>query len=1032
MAANNPQRLLCVLVTIAALSSPGNTTEANEEPPVVVTKYGKLEGKKVSVKGTAKPVYNYLGIPFAKPPIGPLRFTAPQAAEAWTGTREATSQPPGCLQDGAAAEALKELIAFDFVPSKSSEDCLYLNVYTPVGPKDKNKRLPVMVWIHGGGFVIGSASLYDGTSLAAYEDVVVVAIQYRLGMLGFLSTGDEHLPGNWGMFDQVAALKWVQENIENFGGDPGLVTIFGESAGAFSVSFHLVSPLSSGLFHRAISESGTALIKLGMHPDPKSMALIIANASGCDTDDSREIVDCLKKLSEEELLNITKPPQAILSVVVDGVFLRGEVGQLLEAKEVNSVPYLLGVNNQECGWMLAKMLNPPGWEEGMDRETVESMLRNMSLMSEDFLKLTIDEYMGDVQDKARIRDLHLELMGDVFMLVPTVQFARFHRDAGNAVFLYEFQHRPSVYGNSRPDFVMSDHSDELGFVFGAPFWNNDIKLLGNATEEELALSRTVMSYWANFARKGDPNGEGLVLWPRYDHNEGYMQLDLKQEAGRKLKEHRVKFHAELQKQQSSKKRVNHLHPVVRIEDGFLRGEQQEVEGTPRAVFGYIGIPFAAPPVGPLRFAPPKKPQPWTGILNVTSHPPMCLQKLRKRLEPFPVPASEDCLYLSVYTPVRPSQQNISLPVMVWIHGGAFILGKSSSFSGAALAGFGNVVVVIIQYRISVAGFLSTGDEYARGNFGFLDQLAALQWVQKNIREFGGNQGMVTLFGQSVGSLSVSLHMLSPLSTGLFHQAILESGSSLMPGLVPPVPTQLADEVAQIAGCNCTQSQLLLRCLSIKSKEEMAEITVRLNELYQLIPALIVDGYFLPDNPWKMFQNRQFQQIPILVGVTTEELIGSLVHPEKIILSNWEAGINREQIQEKINQFIKPLFGEENAGLIFDEYFEDVNDSDTLKDRYLDLFGDVFITIPTLRAAQFYKGDMTEGEKNLSKLMMSYWASFAWNRNPNRNDLPVWPMNNDSGKYMQFNLALQIGNNLKNDKLKFWSNKPPKIIAKILV
>ncbi|XP_060693542.1 carboxylesterase 5A-like isoform X1 [Hemiscyllium ocellatum] len=530
------------------------------------------------------------------------------------------------------------------------------------------------------------------------------------------------------------------------------------------------------------------------------------------------------------------------------------------------------------------------------------------------------------------------------------------------------------------------------------------------------------------------------------------------------------------------KETDHLQPVVRIEGGLIRGEQQEVEGIPRAVFGYLGIPFAAPPVGALRFAPPKKPEPWTGIRNVTSHPPMCLQKVRKRLELFPVPASEDCLYLSVYSPVHPSQQNSSLPVMVWIHGGAFILGKSSIFHGTALAGYGNVIVVVIQYRISVAGFLSTGDEYARGNFGFLDQLAALQWVQRNIREFGGNPGSVTLFGQSVGSLSVSLHTLSPLSTGLFHRAILQSGSSLMPGLAPPVPTQLAQEVAQIAGCDSTQSQLLLHCLRNKTEEEMVQITTSLNELYQLIPALIVDGHFLNDDPWKMFQRGQFQHIPILVGVTTEEVIGSLVHPEQIILPDWETGISREQIQEKINQFIKPLFGEENGALIFDEYFGDEDDCETLKERYLDLFGDVFITIPTLRAAQYYKdagnpvflyefqhrasfyqrripqfrraphaaelsfvfggpfipafdvllGNVTEVEKSLSKMVMLYWASFAWNGNPNRNELPNWPMNSDFGKYMQFNLNLQTGNNLKKDKLKFWSNKPPKIIAKILI
>ncbi|XP_041047645.1 pyrethroid hydrolase Ces2e-like [Carcharodon carcharias] len=527
---------------------------------------------------------------------------------------------------------------------------------------------------------------------------------------------------------------------------------------------------------------------------------------------------------------------------------------------------------------------------------------------------------------------------------------------------------------------------------------------------------------------------------------------------------------------------NYLHPIVKIEDGLLRGKQLEVEGSPRTVFGYIGIPFAAPPVGSLRFAPPKRPQPWTGIRNARSYPPMCLQKTGNHLPPFSVPASEDCLYLSVYTPAHPLHQNSSLPVMVWIHGGAFILGSGSVFHGTALAGYGNVVVVVIQYRISVAGFLSTGDNNAQGNFGFLDQLAALQWVQRNILQFGGNPGLVTLFGESVGGLSVSLHTLSPLSTGLFHKAILQSGSALMPGLVPPLPTQLAHEAAEIAGCGNTQSQLLLQCLRNKTEEEMAQITTSLNELYQLIPALVVDGHFLPDDPQKMFQNGMFQKIPYLIGVTTEEAVKSLVHPEKIIPSDWAAGLTEKQIKEKINTYLTPIFGDENGDLIFDEYFKDVHDPDVLKERYLDMFGDVFIAFPTLRAAQYYKdagnpvflyefqhrasfyearipqfkraphgaelsfvlggpfiptfdillGNMTEGEKNLSKAMMSYWSTFAWSGNPNRNDLPVWPMNGDSEKYMQFNLTLQLGKKLKKDKLKFWSNKPPKIVAKVLI
>uniref|UniRef100_UPI00398E67DE cocaine esterase-like n=1 Tax=Pristiophorus japonicus TaxID=55135 RepID=UPI00398E67DE len=526
---------------------------------------------------------------------------------------------------------------------------------------------------------------------------------------------------------------------------------------------------------------------------------------------------------------------------------------------------------------------------------------------------------------------------------------------------------------------------------------------------------------------------------------------------------------------------DYLDPMVRIEDGMLRGKRLEVEGSPRAVFGYLGIPFAAPPVGPLRFAPPQRPQPWPGTQNATTYPPMCLQKIRRRFSPFAVPASEDCLYLSVYSPVHPSQQLSPLPVMVWIHGGAFILGSGAIFHGTALAGYGNVVVVVIQYRLSITGFLSTGDKWAPGNYGFLDQVTALRWVQRNIPRFGGDPGLVTLFGESVGGLSVSLHTFSPLSTGLFHKAILQSGSALMPGMLPPLSTQLAHETGEIAGCSNTESQLLLECLRNKTEEEMSQIITSVNELYQLIPA-VVDKYFLPDDPQQMFRDGRFQKIPYLLGVTTEEAVKSLVHPETIIPPNWEAGITREQIMEKINMYLTPIFGEENGALIFDEYFKDVHDPVILKERYLDMFGDVFIAIPTLRAAQYYKdagnpvflyefqhrasfykrkipqftraphgaelsfvlggpfipsfdvllGNMTEEEKHLSRAMMSYWANFAWSGNPNGNDLPVWPMSGDGEEYMKFNLTLQIGKRLKQDKLKFWSNKPPRKVAKVLI
>ncbi|CAO2610559.1 Carboxylesterase 1D [Lemmus lemmus] len=214
-----------------------------------------------------------------------------------------------CSQDAVGGQVLSELFTNrkENIPLQFSEDCLYLNIYTPAD-LTKTSRLPVMVWIHGGGLVVGGASTYDGLALSAHENVVVVAIQYRLGIWGFFSTGDEHSRGNWGHLDQVAALRWVQDNIAKFGGNPGSVTIFGESAGGFSVSALVLSPLAKNLFHRAISESGVALLPALFTEDAKPIAESlqqVAIATGCEATTSAGIVQCLREKTEEELLATT-------------------------------------------------------------------------------------------------------------------------------------------------------------------------------------------------------------------------------------------------------------------------------------------------------------------------------------------------------------------------------------------------------------------------------------------------------------------------------------------------------------------------------------------------------------------------------------------------------------------------------------------------------------------------------------------------------------------------------------------------------
>uniref|UniRef100_K7GB84 Carboxylic ester hydrolase n=1 Tax=Pelodiscus sinensis TaxID=13735 RepID=K7GB84_PELSI len=535
-------------------SSRGYTGQQSEQPEVV-TKYGRLQGKQVTVKGTNRLTNVFLGIPFAKPPVGALRFSPPQPAEAWISIRDATSFPPMCLQDRAMLEQFEDIFPAKQFNFSISEDCLYLNIYTPAHSDEKSK-LPVMVWIHGGALLTGGASMYDASALSAYENLVVVTIQYRLGILGFFSTGDEHARGNWGFLDQVAALQWIQENIKHFGGDPGSVTIFGESAGGISVSVLVLSPLAKGLFHKAISESGVALLSAMFTSHPEAIAKMVANISSCDASSSAAMVHCLRKKTEEEIILNSQQQQVgeadwkpvsrynnsqitVIPAVIDGVFIQKNPEELMARKEFSAVPYIIGINNHEYGWILPYSSNTPGLKEGMHKETILSLLQKMNQLLSvpaEVVSLITDEYLGDTDDPVALRDQFLDLMGDAIFFVPAIKTSNYHRNSGAPVYFYEFQHRPSL-ASFKPDFVKADHGDELIFVFGGAFLTDDI----DATEEEKHLSRIIMKYWANFARNGNPNGEGLVEWPVYDTNEQYLQLNLQQKKAKKLKGNRVEF-----------------------------------------------------------------------------------------------------------------------------------------------------------------------------------------------------------------------------------------------------------------------------------------------------------------------------------------------------------------------------------------------------------------------------------------------------------------------------------------------------------
>ncbi|XP_016325037.1 fatty acyl-CoA hydrolase precursor, medium chain isoform X4 [Sinocyclocheilus anshuiensis] len=1062
---------LCVLVLVQL--SLQNTVKA-EDGPVLQTKFGALKGEYVKAKGKDTVVHSYLGVPFVKPPVGPLRFSPPQPAEKWAGVRDATKQPFMCLQEKQIVEDLVANISMNIEVPDSSEDCLYLNVYTPSKP-GANDKLPVMVWIHGGGLSMAAASLFDGHVLAAYQDVVVVLIQYRLGLLGFFSTGDEHAPGNYGLLDQVAALQWVQENIHSFGGDPGSVTIFGESAGGVSVSLHILSPLSANLFHHAIAESGTAAVDAIMSPNPLPTAQFVGNASGCDISSTKKIVDCVMQLTEEDILKIAREQLMLrFGVTIDGQFLPKPVEELLKFHEFNKVPLINGVTDDDGGYTLPNILGPPGWTDGMDREQIMQFLPlfNPDFQNQVIAEFVLNEYLGTSSDRIKIREGFREIMGDFFFNIPARKVSNYHRDAGAPVYVYEFQHPPSLLKKIRPNFVGCDHGDDIFFVLGYCFGRH-VKLQDKISEEENELCKTAMAYWGNFARTGSPNGPGLTKWPEYGDEAEYLGIGLEQKPGKNFKGKHFNFMTQKLPQIIKEWKEG---PLVQTKLGSLRGAFLTVKGKGTIVNSYLGVPFAKPPVGPLRLARPQPAEKWDGVRDATKQPLMCIQdrqvsvvELEFLAMDVEIPeVSEDCLYLNIYTPVKPGE-DAKLPVMVWIHGGGLAVGSASVYDGSVLSAYQDVVVVLIQYRLGLLGFFSTGDERAPGNYGFLDQVAALQWVQENIDSFGGDPGSVTIFGGSAGGISVSTLILSPLASGLFHRAIAESGTALWDGLVMGNPLLRAQNAAKICNCDSSSSSKIVDCIMRWSEEEVLECSKQFAMMHF---SLALDSYFLPKPVEDIVQNQEFSKVPLITGITDDEF-GFLL-PAYFVGKGWIDGMNKEQAIKGLTLTYPDPRDRWIVDLVANEYLGDTRDPIQVRDIYREMMGDVMFNIPALQLAKYHSASgapvylyefqhppsmiqknrpsfvgvdhtdelffiqgtcfakahlkitapFTKEEEELCRTVMGYWGNFARTGSPNGPGLTHWPEYEDEAEYLGIGLEQKTGKNLKRKHHAFMTKTLP--------
>lgn len=493
-------------VCLAFVAAAGVAVGASETPQVRV-RTGILQG----VTEAGSQVTAYKGIPYAKPPIGDLRWRPPVAAPAWDGVRDAREFGHACLQPpGQPASVYYGSMA------SMSEDCLTLNVWAPTGAR----QLPVMVWIHGGSLVGGSSSesMYDGVKIAQ-QGIVFVSINYRLGLLGYLAhpalsaESPQHLSGNYGLLDQVEALRWVQDNIAVFGGNPRQVTVAGESAGGLSVIALLTSPLAHGLFAKAIVESGYMPSYRSLHdegyglPSAEAAGAALATAAGVSDAAALRAAD-LVALFQAGLKTGWQPEP-----VIDGVVLKRQFADTFARGEQAKVPVLAGFNEGEIRSLLFLMPKAPDSHAAYEAD----VRRRFGAKAAEFLAI----YPG-VDPRASV----MASMRDGFYGFAAQYLVRQQAAAGQPAYLYFFRHSTPT---ERARDLAAFHASELPYVFGrlsalptfAPNWP-----LPPSTSAESQLSQAMMSYWTSFVRDGIPKAAGNPPWPRFNAQQrGYLDID---------------------------------------------------------------------------------------------------------------------------------------------------------------------------------------------------------------------------------------------------------------------------------------------------------------------------------------------------------------------------------------------------------------------------------------------------------------------------------------------------------------------------
>ncbi|XP_054747003.1 uncharacterized protein LOC129252884 [Anastrepha obliqua] len=854
--------------------------------PIIYTTHGRVCGQR------RRTIYNdeyycFDGIPYAKPPLGELRFKSPRPANPWVDVRICTTPPPKSVQFNRYTNRIE-----------GSEDCLYLNIYAK---ELKSKEpLPVIVFIHGGGFTTGGACRQTwGPDYFMMANVVLVTIGYRLGALGFLHFPEPELevPGNAGLKDIIMALEWLKSNYCRFNGDPTNVTLFGHSSGSMAVQLLITVPKCEGLFHKAILMSG---FSLHIQDHPERIHQYVTHIGYRGVKDNKKILKYLCSLKAEKLcdlkfLVLDERDQGTGYIffpcienpsVPDAIITKNPLDMLADEDAwYHDIPLMMGSTTAES-MVRYKYLteNPEVYKVFGERPEYlvpQEVSHYCDLTTQKkFAKKLIKLHLGEKSlSAAHVMEI-INLLSYGFMYHPLHRLVNSRLIRSQApTYLYRFDFDSPRFNLYRiklcgPNVRGVCHADDLGYLFYMP---ESFKLERNS--DELKIIRVMVDLLTSFAAVSDPNSMRLhpihwyprascdtcqcfhisrtisfVEWPELENCEQwdklYMEFGL----------------SEPQK----------VEELLTLPLGTIRGRQCK-SIYDHKYYSFEGIPYAEPPLGALRFRAPKPVAPWTDIKN-------CTQCASKPLQNNPltneVEGSEDCLYLNVYTKKLKSEN--PLPVMVFIYGGAYSIGEATrELYGPDYFMSEDVVLVTFNYRLCSLGFLSLADPTLQipGNAGLKDQVLALKWVKTHISHFNGNPENVTIFGESAGAASVHLLMLSEQGNNLFKRGIAMSGCALNYWANMP-QTNMAYRLAKFHGY--TGENIDKAVFQYLNELEPNKLVVHslLNEeeqrnLYMFAFAPIVEPYVaegcvIPERPFNMLKKAWSNKLSMMIGGSSFE------------------------------------------------------------------------------------------------------------------------------------------------------------------